>query len=56
MSDAGDVMKQNIFRKTVYLNNSNKILEGDRKETLTTTVTTAEEAAAGIQGIRDKVR
>ena len=56
MLGAEDAMKQDISRRTVCPNSSNKTLEEGPKETLTTIVITAEEAAAEIKGTRDEVR
>ena len=56
MLGVGDAMKSAISRKTVCPNESNRILEEDPNKILIATVTTAKEAAAGIQDIRDEVR
>ena len=56
MLGAGDVMKQGIFKRTVYPNSSSKTLEEDLKETLIAITTTAEEAVAETLGTRDEVR
>ena len=54
MLDAEDAMKQDISKRTVCLNNFNKTRERDPSETITVTI--AEEAVMGIQGIRDEVK
>ncbi len=55
MLDAGNAIKYATFKRTVCLNSSSKIPEEGPKETLITT-TTAKEAVAGTQSIKDEVR